>query len=103
MFVFGEIFFALAHLANFLGTALYVLIIARIIISWVNADPYNPIVQFIFQITEPVLGIFRRIPLQIGMIDLTSIIAIFCIAVAQRVIVGVLVTFGQYFGSAPGI
>ena len=36
------------------------LIIGRVIISWVNADPYNPIVRFLYNATEPVLYRVRR-------------------------------------------
>lgn len=61
MFVLGNF---LSAFANVLDIALNVymwLIFARAVISWVNPDPYNPIVQFLYRITEPVLYPIRRI------------------------------------------
>lgn len=103
MFIFGEIFYALANIVNFIGTALYFLIIARAIISWLSADPYNPIVQFITQVTEPVFALFRRLPLQIGMVDLSPIVALIAVIMAQRILVGILVSIASRFGAAPGL
>ena len=103
MFVFGEIFYMLARFVNFIGTAIYILIIARIIVSWLAPDSFNPIVQFITQITEPILAPFRRLPLQIGMFDLSPIAALFVVMLAQRVLVGILVSLANQFGTAPGL
>ena len=36
------------------------LVIARALLSWVNPDPYNPIVRFLYNVTEPVLRFLRR-------------------------------------------
>ena len=103
MFIFGEIFYALANIVNFIGTALYFLIIARVIISWLSADPYNPIVQFITQVTEPVFALFRRLPLRIGMVDLSPVIALIAVIMVQRILVGILVSLASRFGTAPGL
>ena len=57
-----------------------VLIFARVLLSWVSPDPYNPIVNFIYTITEPVLSQARRILPPIGgAIDLSPIIVIIVI------------------------
>jgi YggT family protein len=53
------------------------LIIGRVIISWVNADPYNPIVRFLYNATEPVLYRVRRALPVIGGLDLSPLIVIF--------------------------
>ena len=56
------------------------LIIARAIISWVNPDPYNPIVQFLRMTTDPVMRFLRRfIPPIGGSIDFSPVIVIFII------------------------
>ena len=53
------------------------IIIGRAVISWVNADPYNPIVRFIYEVTEPVLGRIRNVlPISFGGIDFSPIVAI---------------------------
>lgn len=51
------------------------LLIARILLSWIRHNPYNPIIRFIYEITEPYLGIFRRIVPPIGVMDLSPIVA----------------------------
>lgn len=59
MFVMGNLFGALADVLSILLTALSWLIIARALLSWVNPDPYNFIVQFIERSTEPFLAPLR--------------------------------------------
>jgi len=70
-------------LANVLDTILYLymlIVIIRALISWVNPDPYNPIVQFLMSATEPVLAPVRRmIPLSTIGIDISPIIVILAI------------------------
>ena len=66
----------------------YVLL-ARALISWIpNLDPYNPIVQFLYQITEPVLEPIRKlVPPLGGMIDISMLIAFFGIMILQQILV----------------
>lgn len=53
------------------------LIIARAILSWVNPDPYNPIVRFLYNVTEPVLSFLRRrVPMVFGGLDLSPLVVI---------------------------
>ena len=67
----------LEAVAYVLGWALDIymwLIIARAILSWVNPDPYNPIVRFLYNVTEPVLSYLRRrLPLVYGGLDLSPL------------------------------
>jgi YggT family protein len=53
-----------------------IIILIRIILSWVNPDPNNRLAHFIYEITDPYLGLFRKLPLQFGMFDLSPIVAI---------------------------
>ena len=55
MFILGNFVYSVAHLLEALITILYWLIIVRALISWVNPDPFNPIVQFLHRVTEPML------------------------------------------------
>ena len=66
----------------------YVLL-ALALISWIaNLDPYNPIVQFLYQITEPVLEPIRKlVPPLGGMIDISMLIAFFGIMILQQILV----------------
>jgi YggT family protein len=61
----------------------WVIIIAAVI-SWVNPDPYNPIVRFLYSVTEPALRPIRRfIGHRLGPIDLSPLIVIVIILVVQ--------------------
>jgi YggT family protein len=64
------------------------IIIARAVISWVNPDPYNPIVRFLYNATEPVLYRLRRsIPVHAGGIDFSPIIVLIIIYFLQLLLV----------------
>lgn len=63
------------------------IVIGRAVISWVNPDPYNPIVRFLYNATEPVFSRMRRIlPLQFGGMDFTPIALLILIGVLQNVL-----------------
>jgi YggT family protein len=66
------------------------IIIARALISWVNPDPYNPIVSFLYRATEPVLSRVRRILPNMGGIDLSPLIVIFIIYLIKQVVARLL-------------
>ncbi len=51
-------------------------IIIRALLSWFNLPPTNPLVNLLYDITEPILSPLRRIVPRIGMIDITPIVAI---------------------------
>ncbi|MBK9308687.1 MAG: YggT family protein [Nitrospira sp.] len=87
MFVMGNTLLGLATVLDYLLTFYSWIIIARALISWVNPDPWNPIVQFLGRATEPVLSPIRR-RLSLGMgIDLSPLIAIAAIWFLQIAVV----------------
>lgn len=87
MFVAGNMLEGLAHVLDWVLTLYMYVIIARALISWVNPDPFNPIVQFLERATEPVLAPIRRwLGWRMG-IDLSPIIAILIIIFLQYAIV----------------
>ena len=92
MFVFSNFLVAVARILD-IGLSLYMyIIIARALISWVNPDPYNPIVRFLNSITEPVLfRIRRRLPLSFGGMDFSPIVVILAIIFIQSFVVQSLV------------
>lgn len=74
-----------------------ILIFAAILISWIEAlgrMPYNPylrtVVDFVRQVVNPYLGLFRRFIPPIGMFDLSPIVAIIVLLIAQAVVVGLI-------------
>jgi YggT family protein len=80
VFVAGNLLLALANLLHLVLQAYFWIIIARAVLSWVNPDPFNPIVRFLYRVTEPVLRPIRhRLPtLSIG-IDLSPMVVILAI------------------------
>lgn len=65
-----------------------VVLIVRIVLSWVDADPYNRLVQAIRSITDPYLDFFRRtFPLHVGLLDLSPILAFLALEILQRLLV----------------
>ena len=91
MFVLGNLLVALASVIGIVLNLYMWIIIARAVISWVNPDPYNPIVRFLYSITDPVLlAIRRRLPLSFGGIDFSPIVVILVIIFLQRFLVASL-------------
>jgi len=78
MFIIGNSLKAVAVVLNYVLHFYMWIIIARAVLSWVNPDPYNPIVRFIHNVTEPVLyRIRRKLPLDFGGIDFSPIVQTF--------------------------
>jgi len=91
MFVVNNFMMAIARLVDFLLSAYMWIIIGRAVISWVNADPYNPIVRFLFETTEPLLSRIRRLlPLSMGGIDFSPMILIMGVMFLQSFLVPTL-------------
>jgi YggT family protein len=93
-------------LANFLSALAYVLqsvlsvmiiiVIARAVISWVNPDPYNPIVRFLAGATDPILyQIKRRVRLQVGVFDFAPLVLLLALMFLQHFLVGTLQEYAQ--------
>lgn len=94
MFVLGNFIMAVAKLVSFLFDAYIIIIFARVVISWVNADPYNPIVRFLIQATEPLLYRIRRYIPSLGGLDLSPMILILAIIFLQSLLVPTLQQIG---------
>ena len=94
----GYFFVALAKVIDTVLWLYMWIIIIRAVLSWVSPDPYNPIVRFIHNITEPVLyQLRRRLPLSFGGIDLSPVIVILIIIFLQNFVVQSLLYFSQSF------
>lgn len=92
MFVIGNFIYALAIVINYALTIYMWIVVARAVLSWVSPDPYNPIVRFIHNITEPLLfQIRRRLPVSFGGIDLSPIVVFLGIIFLQKFLVGTLI------------
>jgi YggT family protein len=94
--------YLLEALASILDMALNIytwVIIARALLSWVNPDPYNPIVRFLYNVTEPVLGwVRRRVPLIFGGLDLSPLVVLLVLYFLRLYLVRVLLRLAQTLG-----
>lgn len=91
MFILSNFIGSLATVVDIVLNLYMWILIARAILSWVNPDPYNPIVKFLYNITEPLMYRVRRIlPLQFGGIDLTPMVIIIAIIFLRSFIVQTL-------------
>ena len=80
MLVFRNLLIAVATVLDYVLIFFMFITIARAVLSWVSPDPYNPIVRFIHNVTEPVLyQIRKRLPMMYGGIDFSPIIVILII------------------------
>ena len=80
MLVFRNLLIAVATVLDYVLIFFMFITIARAVLSWVSPDPYNPIVRFIHNVTEPVLyQIRKRLPMMYGGIDFSPIVVILII------------------------
>lgn len=88
MFVVGNFIEAVARILD-IGLTVYMwIIIIRAVISWVNPDPYNAVVQFLYRATEPVLYRVRRwLPFGNMGIDFSPVIVILAIVFLQSFLI----------------
>ena len=93
MFILSNLIFSLAKVVDLLLAVLYWVILARAVISWVNPDPLNPIVQLLHNITEPILEPIRRILPRTG-IDFSPVVAFLGIIFLQHFLVSTLFDIG---------
>jgi len=94
VFILGNLFIALGNVLDILLNIYMWVIIIAALITWVNPDPYNPVVRFLYRATEPVLSpIRRRLGIYAG-IDFSPLIVILGIVFARYFIVRSLIELG---------
>jgi YggT family protein len=91
MFVASNLVLTIARLVELLLWAYFWIIIARAVLSWVNPDPFNPIVRFLYRVTEPVLRPIRhRLPTLAMGLDLSPMVVLLGIYFLESFLVGSL-------------
>ncbi len=78
------------QIVNLVFQLFELLILARVLLSWVNASPYSPVVQFLHNVTEPFLAPVRRLLPPTGMFDLSPIVVLIAALVIQRLVIQLL-------------
>jgi YggT family protein len=85
--IIREIILALAQVIDLAFSIYIFIIIARAILSWVNPDPYNPIVRFLHNATDPVLyRIQRWVPMTFSGIDFSPLVLLVALTFLQRIV-----------------
>lgn len=104
MFVLANAMLGLAYILNSLIFIAQILVIARVIVSWVSADPRNKLVEFIVASTEPLLyPIRRRLPLIGGGLDLSPLLFLFGLVFLQYVLVYSMMDYAHYIKATSAI
>lgn len=86
----------LYQVVNLVFQVYILIVVARVLVSWVNPDPYNPIVRFLHNATEPVLDRIRRVlPLEFGGIDLSPIALLLGLSLLQQAIMQLIVRLAR--------
>jgi len=93
MFVLGNLIIAIAKIVDIILTMVYWLILIRALISWVNPDPNNTVVQFLYRTTEPILEPIRRFLPRMS-IDISPIIAFVAVIFLRSFLVSSLYDIG---------
>lgn len=98
-FVLGNFLLTVAGILDSLLTVYSIIVLVACLITWVNPDPYNPIVRILRTLTEPVFYRIRKwIPFVfIGGLDLSPIVLLIFIQLAKGVIVQSLYQFAAGF------
>jgi YggT family protein len=92
MFIFANLLLAIANILDIVLTAYMWIVIVSALISWVNPDPYNPIIKFLRAVTEPVYRPIRRIiGYRLGPIDISPMVVILAIIFIKYFFIGSLI------------
>lgn len=95
MFIFGNLVLAVANILDILLSVYMWVVIIAALLSWVSPDPYNPIVRFLYSVTEPVFRRVRRlIPFSLGPIDISPLVVILGIMFVRSFLIRSLMELG---------
>lgn len=99
MFIIGQFFASFAVLFSMLFKVVYFLLVIRIVLSWFQVAPFSEAVNVLYRITDPILIPFRRLPLQIGLIDFSPVLAFILISFLDHFVVGIFQQLAYRFGA----
>lgn len=95
MLIIGNLLMGVARIADMLLDLYKWIVIVAALISWVSPDPYNPVVRFLRNVTEPVFRPIRRLfGNRLGPIDISPIVVILAILFIQMVLIRSLIEIG---------
>jgi YggT family protein len=95
MFVFGNFIYGVAYVIENILNIYFWIILIRAVMSWIQPNPYNPLVRIIYKLVDPVTyRISRIIPTRIGAIDFAPFILMILIIFLQKFLVRSLFELG---------
>jgi len=96
MFLFANLLFAIAQVLDYVLWAYAWILLGRVVVSYINADPNNPLIRFLYSATEPVLERVRaKLPITTGGFDLSPIAVWLAVMFLQRFLVRSLYDLAQ--------
>ena len=96
MFLIANLLVAVAQILDYVLWAYAWILLARVVVSYVNADPNNPLIRFLHGATEPVLARLRaKLPLSSGGFDFSPIAVWLVVMFLQRFLVRSLYDLAQ--------
>ncbi len=99
MIILANLLAGIATVLDMLLGMVIFLVVARAVISWVNPDPYNPVVRFLHSSTDPMLTPLRRyIPPIGGSVDITPIVLLLLLYFLRVALVGSLADYSRKLG-----
>ncbi|HBR21508.1 MAG TPA: hypothetical protein DD713_02910 [Nitrospiraceae bacterium] len=99
MFIVGDLIIAVAKILDIVLEVYKWVVIIAALISWVNPDPYNPIVRFLYAVTEPAFRPIRRLlGYRLGPIDISPLVVILVIIFTQLFLIKSLIKLGYKLG-----
>jgi len=101
VFVVRELIASVATLVNIFFTVLYWMLVIRIVLSWFGVSPattFNEALSALYQVTDLILRPLRRLPLRVGMLDLSPVVAFVALQFLQRILLASLYALGGMLG-----
>ena len=96
MFLIANLLVAVAQILDYVLWAYAWILLARVVISYIKADPGNPLIRFLYSATEPVLERVRaKLPLCSGSFDFSPIVVWIAVMFLQRFLVRSLYDLAQ--------
>ena len=96
MFLVANLLVAVAQILDYVLWAYAWILLGRVLISYINADPNNPLIRFLYNVTEPVLERVRvKLPLSTGGFDFSPIVVWLAVMFLQRFLVRSLYDLAQ--------
>ena len=96
MFLIANLLVAVAQILDYVLWAYAWILLGRVVISYINADPNNPLIRFLYSATEPVLERVRaKLPLSSGGFDFSPIVVWLAVMFLQRFLVRSLYDLAQ--------